>query len=396
MTSQADDHWYEISNVGDIPSPALAFYPERIKENIRRMIRIAGDPGRLRPHVKTHKTAEVVKLQMQHGISRFKCSTIAEAEMAAACGAADVLLAMQPVGPAVARFFALKAKYPAALVSGIVDSEAVIDDIARAAAGASMEACLWIDVNSGMNRTGIAPGAEAIRLYRLIHERAGLSVGGLHVYDGHIHASDLAARTQICDDEFGPVQAMIDDIRRAGMPIPAVVAGGTPTFPIHARRQGVELSPGTTLLWDAGYSAAYPDLDFLHAAVLITRVVSTPGESPAGSWTHSRGDKQAAHAGPETASRVCLDLGTKALASEMPQPRVSLLGIEQYQIVAHNEEHLVIETPDAGRHHPGDVSYGIPMHICPTVAWYESVSVIEHGRCTGEWQVAARNRRITV
>jgi D-serine deaminase-like pyridoxal phosphate-dependent protein len=373
IPTRAGDRWYEISNVSEIPSPALTFYPERIEENISRMIRIAGDPGRLRPHVKTHKTAEVVKLQMQHGISRFKCSTIAEAEMAAACGAADVLLAMQPVGPAVARFFALKARYRATSVSVIVDSEAVVEDLARAAAGAGMDACLWLDVNSGMNRTGVAPGAEAIRLYRLIHERAGLRIGGLHVYDGHIHESDLAARTKICDDEFAPAQAMIDDIKRAGMPIPAVVAGGSPTFPIHARRPGVELSPGTPLLWDAGYSATYPDLDFRVAAVLITRVVSKPA-----------------------GNKVCLDLGTKALASEMPQPRVSLLGIETCQIVAHNEEHLVIETPEAGRYHPGDVVYGIPMHICPTVARYESASVVEDGRCTGEWQVTARNRRITV
>jgi D-serine deaminase-like pyridoxal phosphate-dependent protein len=135
----------------------------------------------------------------------------------------------------------------------------------------------------------------------------------------------------------------------------------------------VELSPGTPLLWDAGYSTAYPDLDFLHAALLVTRVVSKPA-----------------------GNNVCLDLGTKALASEMPQPRVSLLGIARYRIVAHNEEHLVIETPEARRYHPGDVVYGIPMHICPTVAQYESASVVEDGRSTGEWQVTARNRRITV
>ena len=396
MTNQAAEGWYEIANVSETPSPALAFYPERIEENIRRMIRIAGDPGRLRPHVKTHKTAEVVTLQLQHGISRFKCSTIAEAEMAAACGAADVLLAMQPVGPAVARFFALKRKYPATSLSAIVDSEAVVDELARAAVGAGMEACVWIDINSGMNRTGIAPGAEAIRLYALVHARAGLSAGGLHVYDGLIHESDLAARTRICDDEFAPVQATIDDIRNAGMAVPAVVAGGSPTFPIHARRPGVELSPGTPLLWDAGYSAAYPDLDFLVAAVLITRVVSKPAGSTAGFRTRSRGLEQAARAGPDTVSRLCLDLGTKALASEMPQPRVSLLGVERYQVVAHNEEHLVIETPDANRYHPGDVVYGIPEHICPTVARYESASVVEQGRCTGEWQITARNRRITV
>jgi D-serine deaminase-like pyridoxal phosphate-dependent protein len=371
--TQRDDRWYEISNVDEIPSPALAFYPERIEENIRRMIRMAGGAERLRPHVKTHKTAEIVRLQLKHGISRFKCSTIAEAEMTAASGAPDVLLAMQPVGPAIARFFALKRKFPGTSLSAIVDSEEVVEQIAKAAASSGLDACLWLDVNSGMNRTGIPPGPEAMRLYRLIHETKGLSVSGLHVYDGHIHESDPAARTKICNDEFAPVQAMIGEIRKAGVPVPSVVAGGSPTFPVHVRRPGVELSPGTPLLWDAGYGAAYQDLDFLVAAVLVGRIVSKP-----------------------TPGKVCLDLGTKALASEMPQPRVSLLGISGYRIVGHNEEHLVIELPDAGRCRPGDVVYGVPIHVCPTVARYESASVVERGRCTGEWQIASRNRRITI
>jgi D-serine deaminase-like pyridoxal phosphate-dependent protein len=391
QTTDAGDRWYEIANVGEIPSPALAFYPERIEENIRRMVRIAGDAGRLRPHVKTHKTAEIVKLQLKHGIRRFKCSTIAEVEMAAAAGAPDVLLAMQPVGPAIPRFFALQRRFPAVSFSAIVDAEEIILDLARAAAGAGANACLWLDVNSGMNRTGVAPGADAGRLYRLIHRTERLTAGGLHVYDGHIHQSDVAARTDQCDGEFAAVQAMIEDLKRAGLPVPAVVAGGSPTFPIHARRPGVSLSPGTPLLWDAGYGAAYADLNFLVAAVLVGRVVSMPWRRTTGFGTCSPGD-----AGSESVARVCLDLGTKALASEMPQPRISLLNIGSYRIVGHNEEHLIIEPPDADRFHPGDVVYGIPIHICPTVARYEAASVVEHGRCTGEWTIAARNRRLSV
>ncbi len=107
--------------------------------------------------------------------------------------------------------------------------------------------------------------------------------------------------------------------------------------------------------------------------MLVTRVVSKPA-----------------------GNLVCLDLGTKALASEMPQPRASLLGIGGYRIAAHNEEHLVIETPEAERFCVGDVAYGIPVHICPTVARYETASIVENGRCTGEWRIVARNRKITV
>jgi D-serine deaminase-like pyridoxal phosphate-dependent protein len=73
-----------------------------------------------------------------------------------------------------------------------------------------------------------------------------------------------------------------------------------------------------------------------------------------------------------------------------------LLGIGPHRIVGHNEEHLVVETADAGAFHPGDVLYAVPVHICPTVARYEVASVIEQGRCTGEWHVVARNRKITI
>ena len=85
----------------------------------------------------------------------------------------------------------------------------------------------------------------------------------------------------------------------AGLPVPSVVAGGTPTFPIHARRPDVECSPGTSVFWDWSYSTILPDLDFLPAVLLLTRIVSKPGEN-----------------------RLCLDLGHKAVASENPPPRV--------------------------------------------------------------------------
>jgi len=100
MQNQVDS-WHKVANVREVPSPALLVYPERVEENIRRMLQIASGPTRLRPHVKTHKLSEIVRMQMAHGISKFKCATIAEVEMTASCGAQDVLLAYQPVGPNV-------------------------------------------------------------------------------------------------------------------------------------------------------------------------------------------------------------------------------------------------------------------------------------------------------
>jgi D-serine deaminase-like pyridoxal phosphate-dependent protein len=91
--------WWVVSDVAEVLSPSLLLYVDRVEENIRRMIGLAGDASRLRPHIKTHKLPEIVRLQLAHGITRFKCATLAEAEMAALAGAVDVLLAYQPVGP---------------------------------------------------------------------------------------------------------------------------------------------------------------------------------------------------------------------------------------------------------------------------------------------------------
>src|SRR5579862_8995026 len=106
------DLWYQVANIGEVPSPALLIYPDRVEENVRRMLSMAVDVGRLRPHIKTHKLPEVVRMQLAQGITRFKAATIAEAEMAAAGGAPDVLLAYQPVGPNVARLVELTRRFP--------------------------------------------------------------------------------------------------------------------------------------------------------------------------------------------------------------------------------------------------------------------------------------------
>ena len=116
--------WHRVANIDEVASPALLVYPDRIEANVRRMIAIAGGVARLCPHVKTHKLPEVVRLQQALGIDKFKCATIAEAEMVAGCGAAHVLLAHQPVGPNGRRLLDLVEKFPATQFAAIVDNTA--------------------------------------------------------------------------------------------------------------------------------------------------------------------------------------------------------------------------------------------------------------------------------
>jgi D-serine deaminase-like pyridoxal phosphate-dependent protein len=371
MTSSLS--WIPVENADDINSPALLIYNDRLEKNIKKMISVAGNINLLRPHVKTHKLPEIVKLQIDLGITKFKCATIAEAEMTASCGAKDVLIAYQPVGPNLHRFIELKKKFPETKFSCIVDCEKTINDLSLAAVTTGLKTAVWMDINNGMNRTGVSPGDTAIRLFKLIIASPMLIFEGLHVYDGHIHDSDLIEREKKCNDSFLPVFSLIKELSEISPSQIKIVAGGTPTFPIHAKRNGVETSPGTVILWDYGYSSSFSDMDFLYAALLFTRVISKPAKD-----------------------LICIDLGTKAVASEMPHPRIKIIGIDNYEFVSHNEEHMVIRTSHAEKIKIGDIFYCIPFHICPTVDRYDKVYVVKDKKVTEEWDVKARKRKISI
>src|SRR6266508_326544 len=141
--------WFHVANKADIPTPALLVYPDRIQANIRRMVATAGCVESLRPHMKTHKMPEVIRMQVEQGITRFKCATIAEAEMTAAAGAEDVLLAYQPVGPNVARFLELAARFPSVRFSCAADNPASVGDLSDAAARSSTHFEVLLDLDVG-------------------------------------------------------------------------------------------------------------------------------------------------------------------------------------------------------------------------------------------------------
>ncbi|MGF1587123.1 MAG: D-TA family PLP-dependent enzyme [Bacteroidales bacterium] len=369
----SDTNWYEIENAAEVSSPSLLVYPDRIESNIRQMIKIAGDVNRLRPHVKTHKMAEVVGLQLDAGITKFKCATISEAEMLARCGAKDILLALQPVGPNIGRFFRLRHEFPEAKISCIVDSEEVIIQLSGISQRTGRATNVWIDINNGMNRSGISPGEKAVQLAKKIIKMPELNLKGLHLYDGHILDKDFKLRKETCEENYRQVNSLLEHLEKEGITQLNIVAGGTSTFPVHARRKGIECSPGTPVLWDYGYSSSFPDMDFKHAAILFTRIISKPAKN-----------------------LICLDLGHKAVASEMPQPRVIIPGLKNYSIMTHSEEHMVVETSEAESLKVGAVFYCLPWHICPTVDRYDSVPVVRDGRVVDTWDVVARKRVNTI
>ena len=326
----------------------------------------------LRPHVKTNKIAEVCRMMMDAGIHKFKCATIAEAEMLGMLGAEDVLLAYQPAGPKINRLFALTQKYTGTRYSCLVDNVDTANSIAQVFNAGGKLLDVYIDVNTGMNRSGVKP-AGAFEVFTTARNIKGITIVGLHGYDGHIRDTNVSERQHHSDDAFKLLKDLQYQIQNAYLVTLKIVTSGTPTFPTHAQRKGIECSPGTFVFWDWGYKTIVPDEPFELAALVVTRVVSIIDETT-----------------------LTTDLGHKSVAAENPLPRVHFLNAPEVTPIGQSEEHMVAKVADTSKYKIGDVLYGAPIHICPTVALYERAAVIERHEAVGEWKVVARDRKITV
>jgi D-serine deaminase-like pyridoxal phosphate-dependent protein len=366
------DPRYRIDDPSTLLSPSLVIFRDLVLQNIDTMIAMAGSTDRLRPHVKTHKMPAVIKLLESKGIRKHKCATIAEAEMVAQAGGRDILLAYELVGPNIARLAKLARAYPSVTFRTLVDHPGSARALSAGLAGVPRPIGVLLDLEVGMGRTGIDLGDSAAELYAFVDRLPNLAADGLHAYDGHIRERDLSARREVIRPATEQTLKLRDRLLSRGLPVPRLVLGGTPTFPVHAavNEPGVELSPGTCILHDMGYSTAFPDLPFTPAAALLTRVISNPRPG-----------------------RICLDLGHKAVAADPPAgSRLTLLGVADPVMGTHNEEHLIVDTPQAPSLPPGSALLALPTHICPCCALHRFAYVIDEGRQVDTWTVAARDR----
>ena len=343
------------------------------------MIRIAGGADRLRPHCKTHKTREITEIALQLGITRHKCATIAEAEMLADAGVRDILIAYQLVGPNLQRVVQLAQKYPDVEFTTLVDHPRAVTELSRAiqeSGDSTISINSLVDLNSGMNRTGISIGPRAIELYEMIFSSDVLNIGGLHWYDGQNRQCDLIERTGIVNAGWDQLIRFRDQLLLSGLPVPRIVAAGTGSFSILADHgePNLELSPGTTVFHDDDMAIRFPEMKFQPALAILTRVISC-----------------------NRVNELTLDVGHKACAADQPAGRrLAFPELSSVTELMHSEEHLVIKTPDASQFKIGDHLIAIPRHACPVSAVYQFADVIVDGRVVDRWGIAGRDRMITI
>lgn len=363
---------YDIKNTEEIISPSLIYYVDIIRENIRKAIEKSGGSERLWPHVKSHKSIDMLKLQMEYGITKFKTATVAEAEMAAEAGAEKVILAYPLIGPNAGRYLELAKAYPDTCFYAIGDDLRQLEYLSDKCVEKGYRMPVLADVNMGMNRTGVAfDQLEAF--YRFAHTFPGINMKGMHCYDGNHNNKDISVRSEEVAETDRKVETVMEHLQKDGIQCGLVVAGGTPSFPCHAENTDWYLSPGTAFITDAGYYRNLPDLSFVPGAAVMTRVISRPAP---GIFT--------------------TDLGYKGIASDPVVQRGYIAGLEDAVPMIHSEEHWAFKMEDETRIPSiGTCLYVIPTHICPTSALYPEILVAKDGVISDIWKVTARNRKIT-
>jgi D-serine deaminase-like pyridoxal phosphate-dependent protein len=337
----------------ELNTPCFVVSERGIVDNLHATARACGGVERLMPHVKTHRAGWIVERLIREGVTAFKAATVAEVAMVLEAGAKHVLWAYPTVNRAHIRsLLALAHAYPAAKVGALVDSAAGVAAWRHATNGAqSGNLALLVDLDAGMGRTG-APITTAT--LQFAHELAAIGCfGGWHVYDGHIHDLDIAARRAQVAPIVAKVAALTRAADREGLST-TLVAGGSYTFDLWPRTLAGFVSPGSWTYSSAQHDAELPALGWTPSAYVLATVISRNGTT------------------------ATLDAGSKAISPDRPlAERFRWDG----KIIMMSEEHVVVEDTDLA---VGDRVMLLPRHACTTAYLYPKAMVLN---TEGSWEV---------
>jgi D-serine deaminase-like pyridoxal phosphate-dependent protein len=374
LSEYAWDARYKVSAVEDVMTPALVVYPEIISSNIERTLELLdGDPDRWRVHIKTAKLGYTIGMMVERGMRNFKCATTLELLVACQCGAADVLLAYPTIGANARRVREIADQFPSVRLSVLAENAEQVRQWQGSRLG------VFLDINPGMNRTGIEQGhgGEVVSLVRAIGA-CGLELRGLHYYDGQHRAPDERERTAAAHAGYDRLFEIVRELVRSGVQVPEVITAGTTTLPCSLSYHGFRnsgfihrVSPGTVVYSDASSLAQLTEeYGYRPAVLVLTRVVSHP-----------------------RAGIATCDAGHKSVSADAGVPTCVVVGHPELTPLSPSEEHLPLEV-EGGAAGPqiGEPLYLVPRHVCPTVNNFDHALLVRNGKIESMERVSARGR----
>jgi 3-hydroxy-D-aspartate aldolase len=370
-----DLHAHLIGRQGSrsaLNTPALVVEVDALERNIAAMAEFARRSGlALRPHAKTHKSAQIARRQIAAGAVGVCCAKLGEAEALTDAGVEGILITSPVAGAsAIERLVALAARAPTLRAS--VDHPGVVEALDRA--GARMT--LLVDVDPGLHRTGVADAAAAVELARRIDAAPSLTYGGVQFYCGsQQHIEAFADRRAAITERTAYLSDVLARLDEAGLNPPVVTGGGTGSHRIDAEL-GVltELQVGSYIFMDRQYA----DCDL-------------SGEGPAPFETALFVDSRVISANHPMLATV--DAGLKAFATEAGAPPMVSGAPEgsTYRFMG-DEQGAVIPPKGVAPPQLGEVVTFAAPHCDPTVNLYDAFHAVKDGTLVGIWPIEARGR----
>ncbi|MBS0206508.1 MAG: DSD1 family PLP-dependent enzyme [Planctomycetes bacterium] len=350
-------------------TPNLCLDLDRFESNLNHMAQsIAACHKSWRPHSKCHKSPEVARRQIQAGAIGVTCAKVSEAEIFAEAGIRDILIAHLPVGPARVERITNLCKSADVIVT--LDHYAQAEPLAAACVQQGVTCRALVDVNIGMNRTGVTPGRDALELARAIDQMPGLKLAGVMGYEGHampLMEADAKART--IRESLEILHQSRDQFLQAGLCCDIVSAGGTGSLSYAAEAPGItELQSGGGIFGDPFYTRMPGVSGYQPALTVLTTIVSRP-----------------------TLDRAVLDAGRKAINGEMHVPLVKQF--PDARVIMHSAEHIVLELgPESRNLKIGDQVELIVGYADFTVPLHNEFLCFRDDRLDAIWPIVARGK----
>lgn len=361
--------------LADVDTPALIVDLDRLDANIGRLMQaIAGRNVRVRPHAKSHKCVAIAERQVAAGAVGVCVQKTSEAEPFLAAGIPDVLVTNEVAGARkLARLAELAVRFPAARLGVCVDDLMAVEQLAAACDRALTRLDVYIELDVGHDRAGVADPAAVVTLARAIAAERRLALRGLHAYFGSAqHRRPVDERRRAIESAAERARRARDALTAAGLPCEIVTGAGTGTF-LFETASGVynELQPGSYVLMDADYARNEPDPQapvFEHALTLLTTVMSRRRDADS--------------------ERATLDAGLKAFSTDSGPAQPAFTG---WRVRGVSDEHTVLDrSGDGPALAVGDKVHLVPGHVDPTVNLHEWIVAVRHDRVEAVWPIEAR------
>ena len=353
----------------EIDTPALVLDLDAFDENLKLMASAVGGTNvRLRPHAKSHKCPEIALRQIALGAVGICCQKTSEASVFVDAGVRDILITNQVIGDA--KLGHLMGLARRARIGVLVDDATQVGALAQAAQSHRVSLDVYIEVDVGAGRCGVAPGAPAVKLAKQISGSPALRFAGLHCYQGAAqHIRDPAQRALAIAAAGRSAADTKAAIEKHGIPVDVVTGAGTGTFQFE-RDSGVfnELQAGSYIFMDRDYALnelTEDDIRFKHALFVLTTVMSRT-----------------------TVDRAIVDAGLKASSVDSGMP--AIWQRDDLRYIKASDEHGTLSTANPVAVVLGSRIMLIPGHCDPTVNLYDHIVCIRGDRVEAVWPIAAR------